>query len=208
MESCKLRERDLAQTQVRMSETDLMTADGPLSEDFEQVEDSLWEEYLQEDGTDSGMTPERSFVKMRMEQAMAVLLTFVITNIFYVIILFLAWYIPAGFLYGCSIFEGAFVMTVVGGALSVAGYDENNGTVHNILTYFPVSAKRLRREMYTETGKYLAIQVLITCVPMLIMAIDFKPERFLITILCNIGAMLVMSTLLVEGSMHMMKARK
>ena len=49
-------------------------------------EASPWEEYLQEDGTDSGMTPERSFVKMRMEQAMAVLLTFVITNIFYVII--------------------------------------------------------------------------------------------------------------------------
>lgn len=206
MEVSKLREKDLVQAEDG-PETDLGLSEEIAQEDFEHVEDSLWEEYLQEDMGDSGMTPERSLIKMRMEQRMTVLLTFVITNIFYVIILFLAWYIPAGFLYGCSIFEGAFVMTVVGGTLSIAWYDENHGTMHSILTYFPVNARRLRREMYAVVGKYLGVQVLITCIPMLIMGVDFRPERFFITILCNIGAMLAMSALFVEGSMHMMKAR-
>ncbi len=177
-------------------------------EDFEQVEEYLWEEYFKGEEPDCGMTPERSLIKMRMEQTMTVLLTFVITNIFYIIILFLAWYIPAGFLYGCSIFEGAFVMTIVGGTLSIAWYDENNGTMHSLLMYFPVNAKRLRREMYAVVWKYFGIQVLITCIPMILMAIGFVPERFFITLFCNIVGMLVVSTLFVEGSMHMMKAEK
>ena len=176
------------------------------AEDFEQVEEYLWEEYFEKTEVETDSNPERSLIKQRMEQTMTVLLTFVITNIFYVIILFLAWYIPAGFLYGCSIFEGAFIMTIVGGTLSIAWYDENNGVMHSLLTYFPVNAKRLRREMYAVVWKYFGIQVLITCIPMILMAIAFVPERFFITLLCNIVGMLVVSTLFVEGSMHMMKA--
>ena len=176
--------------------------------DFEQVEEYLWEEYFKEEEPDSGMTPERSLITQRMEQTMTVLLAFVFTNIFYIIILFLAWYIPAGVLYGVSLFEGAFIMTFVGGTLSIAWYDENHGTMHSILTYFPVNAKRLRREMYAVVGKYLGVQILITCIPMILMAIDFVPERFFMTLLCNIVGMLVVSTLFVEGSMHMMKAER
>ena len=56
----------------------------------------------------------------------------VATCIFYIIILFLAWYIPAGFLYGISICEGAFIMTIVGGTLNIAWYDENK-IIHNRL---------------------------------------------------------------------------
>ncbi len=188
---------------------DLVLAEAHLQgEDFEQVEEYLWEEYFKEEEPDSGMTPERSLITQRMEQTMTVLLTFVFTNIFYIIILFLAWYIPAGALYGASLFEGAFVMTFVGGALSIAWYDENHGTIHSILTYFPVNAKKLRREMYAVVGKYLGVQILITCIPMILMSIDFVPERFFMTLLCNIVSMLVVSTLFVEGSMHMMKAER
>lgn len=195
MENCKLQE-GAPQT------------DEPLqAEDFAQIEDSLWEEYLQEDGPDTGMTPEHSLIKMRMEQSMTVLTAFVITNIFYIIIVFLAWYIPAGFLYGCSIFEGALVMTFVGGSLSIAWYDEKHGTMHSLLTYFPVNARRLRKEMYAVTGKYMGIQTVVTCIPMLIMGFGFIPERFFLTILCNVISMLVVSGLFVEGSMHMMKAK-
>ena len=99
-------------------------------------------------------------------------------------------------------------MTFVGGTLSIAWYDENHGTIHSILTYFPVNAKKLRREMYAVVGKYLGVQILITCIPMILMSIDFVPERFFMTLLCNIVGMLVVSTLFVEGSMHMMKAER
>ena len=188
---------------------DLVLAGAHLqAEDFEQVEEYLWEEYFKGEEKESGMSPEESLIKQRMEQSIAVLMTFIVTNAFYVLILFLAWYIPAGVLYGCSIFEGAFIMTIVGGTLSIAWYDENNGVMHSLLTYFPVNAKRLRREMYAVVGKYFGIQILITCIPMLLMAIAFVPERFFITLICNIVGMLVVSTLFVEGSMHMMKAEK
>lgn len=175
-------------------------------EDFEQVEEYLWEEYFEKTEVETDSNPERSLIKQRMEQTITVLMTFVVTNAFYVLILFLAWYIPAGFLYGCSIFEGAFIMTIVGGTLSIAWYDENNGVMQSLLTYFPVNAKRLRMEMYAVVWKYFGIQVLITCIPMILMAIGFVPERFFITLICNIAGMLVVSTLFVEGSMHMMKA--
>ena len=91
MEESKSREKNLVQAEGE-PEAGSGLSEEIAQEDFEQVEEKLWEEYLQEDESDSGMTPERSLIKMRMEQSMTVLLTFVITNIFYVIILFLAWY--------------------------------------------------------------------------------------------------------------------
>ena len=207
MDVSKLREKDLVQAEDG-PETDLGLSEEIAQEDFEHVEDSLWEEYLQEDMGDSGMTPERSLIKMRMEQATTVLTAFVIFNMFYIIIMFVAWYIPAGALYGAAIFEGALVMTFVGGGLSIAWYDENHGMVQGILAYFPVNAGRLRREMYMVVGKYMGVQVLITCIPMLIMGFGFVPERFFLTIICTVVSMLVVACLFVEGSMHLMKARK
>ncbi len=207
MEVSKLREKDLVQAEDGPG-TDLGLSEEIAQEDFEHVEDSLWEEYLQEDMGDSSMTPERSLIKMRMEQATTVLTAFVIFNMFYIIIMFVAWYIPAGALYGAAIFEGALVMTFVGAGLSIAWYDENHGMVQGILAYFPVNAGRLRREMYMMVGKYMGVQVLITCIPMLIMGFGFVPERFFLTIICTVVSMLVVACLFVEGSMHMMKARK
>ena len=66
-------------------------------EDFEQVEEYLWEEYFEKTEVETDSNPERSLIKQRMEQTITVLMTFIVTNAFYVLILFLAGYIPAGF---------------------------------------------------------------------------------------------------------------
>lgn len=176
--------------------------------DFEQVEESLWEEYLLENVPVGDTSPECSLIKLRMNRTMTVPLALAFTNIFYVIVLFLAWYIPAGALYGISLFEGAFIMTFVVSVLCVSGYDENHVTMHSLLVYFPVNAKRLRKEMYAVVGKYMGIQTLITVLSMLVMSYGFEAERFFITVVSNVVAMLVVGILSVEGSMRGMKAKE
>ncbi len=203
MEKKELQEMDFVQRADDQNE-----AACEVAEDFEQIEDNLWEEYLQESETDSYISPEKELISKRFMKTMTVPLAMVFTNIFFIVILFLAWYIPEGFLYGCSIFEGAFVMMFVTASLCVAGYDENHVTMNSILVYFPVHAGRLRREMYAVVGKCMGLQAIITCIPMLLMAMDFQPRRFAITVLCNVLSMLVVALVSVESSMHYLKAEK
>lgn len=189
-----------------MEEKELLENELP-ENNLEQIEETLWEEYLQEDGAEEATSPEHSLISLRMERTMTVPLAMVFTNIFYIIILFLAWYIPEGALYGISLFEGAFIMTFVVSVLCVAGYDENHVTMHSLLAYFPVNAGRLRKEMYAVVGKYLGIQTAITVLAMMVMAFGFEAVRFCVTVGCNVVGMLVVAVLSVEGCMRKMKAK-
>lgn len=162
---------------------------------------------LQKEHAEKSMSPEKSLVQERIEESAVAPVVLAIGDMFYIVIMFAAWYLSESFLLGASILVGIFMMTIIMCQVCIAGYDENHTFMQSLLVYFPVNAKRLRRELFLLMWKYIGIQVGITCVPMLInMFIDFQPNRFFKTLGAVVLSMLVTGTLIILGSMSRMKA--
>ena len=160
----------------------------------------MWEEYLQEDSRDNGMTPEWSLVHTRMADKGTAQIVFAIINLFFMIIIFAGWHISIGFLVGCCVFVGFIMATILMFQACVAGYDENHVFMQGLLVYFPVNARRLRRVLFQLLWKYIGIQVGIICVPMLIsMCIEFRPDKFFITLGAMVLSMLAVGALIIWG---------
>lgn len=164
------------------------------------------EKNLQKGEAEKEMTPEKALVQGRVYATDTPALVFVFTNILYVIVLFLAWYIPMGALVGTSIFVGIFLITILMCQVCVAGYDENHTFMQSLLVYFPVNARRLRHELFLLLWKYIGIQVGITCVPMLVMIIDFRLDKFIMTLGAIALAMLLGGSGIIMVSMSQIKA--
>ncbi len=202
MEDNKLREPDLLKAEEGMLE---VTGE---EEDFEQIEDSLWEEYFREDVSNSGMNPEQSLVRTRMEDKGTAQVVFAFTNIFSWILIFCGWHISISFLVGSCIFVGFLMISILMCQACTTAYDENHIFMQGLLLYFPVKKKSLRRELYLLLWKYIGIQAGIICVPLLMnMCIAFYPDYFLITLGTMILSMLTMGILIIEGSMSRLKAK-
>lgn len=176
-------------------------------EDFEQVEESLWEEYFKGEEPNSGMTPERALVHTRMTDKGTAQIVFAFTNLFFCIVLFAGWHISIGFLVGCCFFVGFLMATILMFQVCGAGYDENHVFMQGLLLYFPVNARRLQRVLFQLLWKYIGIQAGIICVPLLInMCIEFRPDKFFITLMAMVLSMLTVGAIIILGSMSRIKA--
>lgn len=198
MEDGKLQANELQQSDVQFQ-----------AENFEQVEENLWEEYLQEGACDNGMTPEWSLVHTRMADKGMAQMIFAFVNLFFMITIFAGWHISIGFLVGCCVFVGSLMATILMFQACVAGYDENHVFMQGLLVYFPVNARRLRQVLFQLLWKYIGIQAGIICVPMLIsMCIEFRPDKFFITLGAMVLSMLAVGALIIWGSMSRIKAEE
>lgn len=178
-------------------------------EDFEQVEEYLWEEYFQESSQDSCMTPEESLIRTRVEDKGTAQVAFAIINLFFMIFLFCGWHISIGFLGGSCFLVGCLMATILMCQACGTGYDENHLFVQELLVYFPANARRLRKVLFTLLLKYVGIQAGIICVPLLLnMVIDFSPYKFMIALMAMVLPMLIVGTLIILGSMSKIKAEK
>ena len=179
------------------------------AEDFEQVEEYLWEEYFKGEGSGSGMSPEKALIDTRMADKGSVPIVFAFTNLFFDFFLIFGWLGSMGFLLGSCFFVGFLIITILMCQACGTGYDENRLFVQELLVYFPVNARRLQRELFKLLWKYVMIQVGVICVPLSInMVIEFRPDKFFITLMVMALSMLTVGTLIILGSMSKIKAEK
>lgn len=153
------------------------------------------------------MSPERSLVNSCLYGNLTCIMTTIVINIFYVIVLFLAWYIPISGLIGLSIAAGLGIMGTVMIKACVVARDEETSFIPQLLVYFPANRKRYKRELYRQMWKYIGIEAIVACVPMLMLFMDFQLDRFLITLASVLGTMLVLGVMMIEGSMEWGKAQ-
>ncbi len=178
-------------------------------EDFEQVEEYLWEEYFQESSQDSGMTPEESLVRTRMEDKGTAQVVFAIINLFFMFFPFFGWHISIGFLAGGCFLVGCLMATILMFQVCAAGYDENHVFMQGLLVYFPANARRLQKVLFALLLKYVGIQAGIILVPLLLnMVIDFSPYKFLIALMAMTLSMFAVGAIIILGSMSRIKAEK
>ncbi|MBQ8326373.1 MAG: hypothetical protein IJX86_04815 [Lachnospiraceae bacterium] len=153
------------------------------------------------------MSAEKNLVHSCLYGNMTCIITTIITNIFYWIVLFLAWYIPVAGLVGLSIAAGLLIMGTVMIKACVVARDEEGSFIPQLLVYFPVNKKRYKKELYCQMFKYIGIEAIVACIPMLIMFMDFNLERFLITLASVLGTMFILGLMMIEGSMEWGKAQ-
>ncbi len=167
------------------------------------------EQNNREEASAMNWSPERALVEGRISENAAAPVIVAMTNMFYIIFVFAGWYFSTSFLVGSSIFVGMLMITLILFQVCIAGYDENHIFTQSLLVYFPVNAKRLRRELYRLMWKYIGIQAGITCVPMLInMMVDFQPKRFFSTLIALVLSMCATGTLIILGSMSRINAER
>lgn len=145
------------------------------------------------------VTPEKKLVKALVDGNSTCLITTVILNLLYIIILFLAWYVPVAVLVVCGVTVGVITILVPVTKGCVTVQEEETVLVPELLSYFPMNRKRYAREMYKKVLRQIGIQAVITCVPMLIMVFDFNPVRFVITLLSVLLPMFIIGMLVVAG---------
>lgn len=176
-------------------------------EDFEQVEEYLWEEYFQESSQDSGMTPEETLIRTRMEDKGTAQVVFAIINLFFMFFLFFGWQISMGFLAGGCFLVGCLMATILMCQACGTGYDENHLFVQELLVYFPANARRLQKVLFKLLLKYVGIQAGIIFVPLLLnMVIDFSMYKFFISMLTMTLSMFTVGAIIILGSMSKIKA--
>lgn len=144
--------------------------------------------------------PEKNLVQALVDGNNTCLMTTVILNMLYAIILFLAWYVPVIALVVSGVTVGVITILVVVTKGCVTIQEEDNVLVPELLIYFPMNRKRYATAMYKKVFRQIGIQAVITCVPMLIMAFDFRVDRFIIALASVLLPMFIIGTLVVAGS--------
>lgn len=193
----------------RLQDDRVLTEGCLYTEEFEQVENHLWEEYLEGEKPRSSMPPEESLILTRMADKGTAQIVFTFTNLFFSIFLFAGWHISMGLLVGSCTFVGFLMATILMCQACGTGYDEEHLFIQELLVYFPVNVCRLQRELFKLLWKYVGIQVGIICVPLLInMMVDFRLDDFFTTLLAMSLSMLTVGSFIIGGSMSKMKGKR
>lgn len=153
------------------------------------------------------MSPERNLVNSCLYGNLTCIMTTIVINIFYIIVLFLAWYIPIPGLVGLSVAAGLGIMGTVTIKACVVAKDEDTSFVGELLAYYPINKKRYKKELYRQMWKYIGIEAVVACVPMLMLFMDFQLDRFLITLASVLGTMFVLGIIMIKGNLEWQEAR-
>ncbi len=130
-----------------------------------------------------------------------VLLTFAITDMFYVSVMFLINFMPNAFVLSLAIVAGTIISGVVMNKVVFAPGKEAQEAIAEKLSYFPIVKKDLRKAQYSQLIKITLIQAGITCIPILVTCFRFNLKNTLVALFGTIVSMMLYGSFLIESNL-------
>lgn len=126
------------------------------------------------------------------------LLTFAITDMFYISMMFLVFIMPIEFVVALTSIAGGIIACIIMGHITTVPGTEGQEALAGKLCYFPVDKATIRKAQYAVALKITGIQLLLTGIPIVVTCFRFDLIRTLVSLFCTAGIMLVVSTFIIE----------
>ncbi len=127
-----------------------------------------------------------------------VLVTFALTNMFYLPIMFLTYLMPFPMVVLLSTMAGAIVAGVIMTKVTCAAEIEGTESIARKLRYFPVTKKQIRKNQYVLCFKTIGKQIGLLMIPLVLTAFKFNFKNGVGAVLSLAFTMLVESVWLIE----------
>lgn len=126
------------------------------------------------------------------------LLTFALTDMFYISVMFLVHVMPVSMTIGLSVAAGTIISGVITNKITSAKGKDSNEAIAEKLSYFPVTKKVLRKAQYSMLVKITLIQLAIVCVPILVTCFQFDLQKTCAALFATAFSMLGFGVFLIE----------
>lgn len=127
-----------------------------------------------------------------------VLVTFAITDMFYISVMFLINFMPNALVLSLAILAGTIISGIVMNKVVSAPGKEAGEAIAEKLCYFPVVKKSVRKAQYSQLVKITLIQVAITCIPILVTCFRFQLKNTLMALFGTMISMMLFGSYLIE----------
>lgn len=140
----------------------------------------------------------KKLLKELVDTNSTLMLTFVLTDMLYISIMFLVYEMPIAGVIGLSVCAGGIISGILmTKATSVTGV-EGMEPLAGKLCYFPVDKQTIRKTQYRMAFKITGIQMLLTMIPLVVMAFHFKLQNALAALFCTAFMMLMTGMFCIE----------
>lgn len=119
------------------------------------------------------------FMHEQLYNTSCVSLAFCFTDMFFIIPMFVAWYMPLSFVIGACSIAATIIAGICMCKATVTSRGDERISLQRLLMYYPVKISEIRKELYGHLIRYTLIQELVTITPMLILAMSFEISTFL-----------------------------
>lgn len=127
-----------------------------------------------------------------------ILLTFSITDMFYVSIMFLMNFMPISFVIALSSVSAGIIAVVIMAKVTLIPGRESTEAMAGKLRYFPLTRRSVKKAQYAVLLKIMGIQLLLTLVPVIVTCFRFNPANTLAALFCTASVMLVTGCFMIE----------
>ncbi len=127
-----------------------------------------------------------------------VLVTFAITDMFYISIMFLMNFMPSTLVLSLAILAGTIISGIVMSKIVSTPGKEAGEAIAEKLCYFPVVKKYVRKAQYGQLIKITLIQVGMTCIPILVTCFRFHLKNTCMALFGTMVSMLLFGSFLIE----------
>lgn len=126
------------------------------------------------------------------------MLTFAFADMIYIAVMFLVYEMPIEGVIGLSVFAGGMISGIIMTKVTSVAGTEGRETLAGKLCYFPVDKPTIRKQQYGMAFKITGIQILLTMIPLVVMAFHFKLQNALVALFCTAFMMLMTGMLCIE----------
>lgn len=133
-----------------------------------------------------------------LEKNNRLFLVFILTDMFYVSVMFLVHMLPWGYVFGLSTMAGGIISGIIMSYLTTVRVVDGRESLASKLRYFPVRKKDIRAAQYGKLIWITVVQIGITIVPIMITCFLFCLKNSICAVLGTLFSMLFTGMLLIE----------
>ena len=126
------------------------------------------------------------------------MLTFALTDMFYVALMFLVFVMPNGYVAVLTSVAGGVIASIIMSHITTVPGVEGQEALAGKLCFFPVNKDTIRKAQYFMAFKITGIQLLLTMIPIVVTFFQFDLMRTLTALGCTAGSMLLISVFMIE----------
>lgn len=153
------------------------------------------------------LTEIKEFQQDILSKNNTTLLTFAITDMFYISVMFLVHVMPMSMTIGLSVVAGSIISGVIMNKITSVKVKDTSEAIAEKLCYFPVTKQALRKAQYGMLIKITLIQLALVCVPILITCFQFDLQKTCAALFATAFSMLGFGVFLIEMNLPVFRRK-